>query len=99
MATVMTMNWPEMTPERYEEARGIVNWETDPPDGLRFHTAWKAKDGFRVLDIWDSAEAFQDFATSRLMPGLAGFGLNTQPMVEFAELVGVFAPDAEILSE
>ena len=40
MPTVMRMRWSGLTPDQYEEARQIVNWEGDPPNGARFHIAW-----------------------------------------------------------
>ena len=45
MATVMTMHWPEITKAQYEQVRGDAKWETDVPDGAKFHVAWWGNDG------------------------------------------------------
>jgi heme-degrading monooxygenase HmoA len=93
MATVMTMHWPEVTKEKYEQVRSDVKWETDVPNGAKFHVAWWADDGFHVLDLWDSAGAFQDFVQNRLMAATQRAGLTTQPSVELSEAHAIFAPN------
>lgn len=93
MATVMTMHWPEVTREQYETARREINWEGDVPDGAKFHVAWFAPDGFRVLDLWDSQAQFEAFVQQRLMPGVQKIGIQGQPQVSFSEATAVFAPN------
>jgi hypothetical protein len=93
MATVMNMHWPEVTKEQYERVRQEVNWEGDVPAGAKFHVAWFADDGFRVLDIWESQSAFETFAQERLMPGVQKVGVQGQPRVQFGEVHATFAPD------
>lgn len=93
MATVMTMHWPEVTREQYERARQEVNWEGDVPDGAKFHVAWFAEDGFRVLDLWDSPASFDRFVQQRLMPGVQKIGIEGEPRVSLSEATAIFAPD------
>jgi hypothetical protein len=95
MPTVMSMKWSGVTPEQYEEARGVINWEGDVADGARFHVAWFDDSGLRVTDLWDSAEAFQSFVESRLMPGVQQVGIEGEPEVELTEAHAVFAPAYE----
>jgi hypothetical protein len=93
MATVMYMEWPTITREKYEEAREHVNWEGDTPDGALFHVAWfDDETGFHVLDLWESAQAFNAFAEQRLMPGLREIGIEGDPTVRFADVHRVFTP-------
>jgi len=93
MAIVMSMHWPEVTKEQYEQVRLSVNWEGDTPAGAKFHTAWLGSDGFHVLDLWDSKEQFDSFVQSRLASGVAAAGISSQPKVEFADSLSVFAPN------
>jgi hypothetical protein len=93
MPTVMMMHWPEVTKEQYEQARKEVNWEGKVPDGAKFHVAWFAADGFRVIDLWDSAQQFQRFVETRLMPGVAKVGIKGQPKVELSEAHAIFTPN------
>ena len=81
MAVVMQMEWPEVSVEQYEELRGVVNWEGDPATGGMFHVAFIDDGVFKVVDVWESAEHFQTFVDSRLMPGVAQVGVQGEPKV------------------
>jgi hypothetical protein len=94
MATVMAMHWPKVTKEQYEQARKLVGWEREVPDGARLHVAWMAADGFHVVDVWDSPEQFQSFVEARLMPAVQQIGIEGQPEVAFQEFLGAFVPEA-----
>ena len=93
MATVMLMHWPEVSVDQYEQARKEVNWEGDTPKGAKFHVSWMGKDGFRVLDLWESREDFERFVQERLTPAVQRIGINGEPKVEFEEAISVFAPN------
>jgi hypothetical protein len=91
MATVMVMHWPEVSKEQYDEARQLVDWVRDQPPGGKLHVAW-LDNGLHVVDVWDSMEQFQDFASTRLMPGVQKIGIEGQPQVSFHEFLGAFVP-------
>jgi len=93
MPTVMSMHWPEVSPEQYEAVRKEVNWEGNAPDGGKFHLAWFADDGFRVLDLWESPQQFQRFVDERLMPGVQKVGVQGQPNVQLSESHALFVPN------
>jgi hypothetical protein len=93
MAVVMSMHWPEATLDQYEQTRKDVKWETKVPTGAQFHVAWMAADGFRVVDLWDSAEDFQRFVETRLNPAVARVGIQGQPQVVMAPAHAIFAPN------
>jgi len=82
MAVVMRMEWPAVTPEQYDKVREIVDWEQAVADGAIFHIAFFDEGGFKVVDVWESPEAFQTFVDNRLMPGVeqAG-GVDGEPSV------------------
>lgn len=92
MATVMVMHWPEVTKEQYDEARQLVDWVHDRPAGGKLHVAW-LDNGLHVVDVWDTPEQFQDFVSSRLMPGVQKIGIQGQPNVSFHEFLGAFVPE------
>lgn len=94
MAVMMVMRWSGVTVEQYEEARKVVNWEGDVPPGLRYQVSAFSPEGLRVVDVWDSAEQFQQFVGSRLAPGTAQIGIQGQPEVEILPAYLVFAPPA-----
>lgn len=93
MATVMLMHWPEVTKEQYEKVRGDVKWETDVPQGAKFHVSWFGNDGLHVLDLWDSQADFERFMRDRLVAAVQRAGINGQPKVEFTESHAIFAPN------
>ncbi|MFL5782292.1 MAG: hypothetical protein ACJ760_13340 [Thermoleophilaceae bacterium] len=39
-----------------------------PPDGSHYHVAGEVDGGFRVVDVWESAERFQEFAEQQIGP-------------------------------
>lgn len=79
---VIEFRWEGVTPEQYDIAKARVDWETNPnPHGL-IHIAWFEDGALRCYDVWDDAQAFQEFAETRLMPNVADLGIQTQPEVK-----------------
>jgi hypothetical protein len=92
MRTVMLMEWAGVTPEQYDAARDLVNWEGNVPDGAVFHVAAFSDRGLHVTDVWESSEDFQRFVQTRLMPGVQQLGIQGEPKVELHPVHGLFAP-------
>lgn len=92
MPVVMSMHWPEATLEQYEQVRKDVQWEKNVPEGAIFHVAFMADDGFRVIDLWNSAEDFQRFNDTRLAPAIQKVGIQGQPTVTFSPVHAIFNP-------
>ena len=67
------------------------------PDGCLVHSAGEGPNGFRVVDIWESQEAFDSFMNERLMPAMqeAGMGdmASTATPPEIVELFHVTVKD------
>jgi hypothetical protein len=94
MPVVMRMEWPEVTVEQYEEARRIVHWEQDLPPGGIFHVAFFDEGGFKVVDVWETAEDFQTFVDTRLKPGVEQIGIEGEPKIEIVPAHAVWNPAA-----
>jgi hypothetical protein len=88
MAVVVVHQTPSLTQERYEEAVGKLtggksrlespaDW---PAEGLLVHAAGQSESGFRVVDVWESEEAFGRFGES-LEPILQEIGVEGAPEV------------------
>jgi hypothetical protein len=92
MPVVMIMEWEGVTPEQYDQARALVNWEGEPPAGGLYHVAAFDDQGLRVTDVWESAEHFQQFVAQRLMPGVKQLGIAGEPQVEIYPTHRVFTP-------
>ena len=77
-----------VTQEQYEEsvrrlAGGKSQLESPsdwPVEGLLAHVAGQAASGFRVVDVWESEEAFARFG-DHLIPILRDMGVQSQPEV------------------
>jgi hypothetical protein len=82
VAIVMNMTWDGVSLEQYDQVLAVVKWETAVPAGGIFHAAWSQDGALRVVDVWESAEAFQAFADSRLMPGVAQVGIQGAPAID-----------------
>jgi len=86
MPVVLVHEGPTLTQERYEESvrrltggKDRMEKPTDwPVEGLLVHTAGQGRNGFRVVDVWESEEAARSFG-ERLMPILQDAGITEQP--------------------
>lgn len=95
MAVVMIMKWEGVTPEQYDAARELVNWEGEKPAGGMFHVSAFSDNALRVTDVWESAEDFQRFVETRLMPGVQQLGIQGEPQVEIYPVHRLFTPAFE----
>lgn len=88
MPVVGVFQGPSLTKEQYEETvrkltggksrmESPADW---PVEGLLVHVAGEGENGFRVVDVWESEESFQQFG-DKLMPILQGLGIDIQPEV------------------
>jgi hypothetical protein len=88
MAVVAVFQGATLTRERYEASireltggRSRVEKPSDwPVEGLLLHVAGETASGFRVIDVWQSEEAFRRFGEA-LAPIMAKLGLEEQPEV------------------
>ncbi|MFE0512270.1 hypothetical protein [Streptomyces sp. NPDC058964] len=86
MAVVMSMSWGGVTPEQYGAVRDAVGWEEAAPAGGQVHVAWFDDQGLRVVDVWESEQAFQEFFAERLAPAVEKAGITGTPESEFSPL-------------
>lgn len=94
MKTMMIMKWDGVTPAQYEQIRKSVNWEGNKPKGAIFHVASFGNGALHVTDIWESADDFNSFVQTRLMPGVAQAGIKGQPQAETYSVHAVYVADA-----
>jgi hypothetical protein len=65
---VLIQNLDQATLDQYDEVNAKLGVEADPPDGLIVHTASPRAGGVRIVDVWESEDAWQRFREERLMP-------------------------------
>ena len=93
MAVFMEMELP-VTPDQYDAVEAAMNPQENPPDGLIAHTARLDGDTLRILDVWESPEAFGAFAESQLGPTIGetlGDDAPPPPQPKFTELHNAYS--------
>jgi hypothetical protein len=98
MAIGVLLDIPGGTQEQYEElnqkAFGDPKGPSEAPAGLIIHTAGAIPSGWRVFDVWESAEDFQRFNDELIMPALEGTDMPATPpeVWTLTNLVGAGVP-------
>ena len=98
MAVAMLMEWPEVTQAQYEAVMQELQLDMNPPAGGLFHVAGPMSGGWRVVDVWESAEAFQTFSDQRIMPAVKKVGITTQPRIEVYPAHNLYVPAMSTIS-
>ena len=88
MPVVAVFQGQNLTQEQYEQSvrrltggRSRLESPSDwPVEGLLVHAAGQGAGGFRVVDVWESEDAFRRFG-EKLMPILEEIGVEGQPEV------------------
>lgn len=83
MAVAVLMEFSEGTMEQYDqiiEKMGLSDGHA-APHGI-FHVCGPTEEGgVRIVDVWESAEAYKDFAETQIGPIAASVGITEQPKV------------------
>ena len=79
MAIGLSIRFSDGTAEQYDAVQAEAGVEADPPDGLIFHSAGPIKDGWGILDFWESRAQFDSFLESRIGPAIAALGDAAMP--------------------
>jgi len=88
VAVVVVFQGPGFTQESYEKTvRGITGGKSRmessgdwPVEGLLAHISGQGKNGFRVVDVWESEDAFRRFGET-LIPILQEIGAEGEPEI------------------
>lgn len=82
-AVAVELAFQGATLDQYDRACGEMGFEPGGrgPDGARFHWSAATADGFRVVDVWETIEQFQQFAEEHIRPVAQSVGLENEPEV------------------
>ena len=92
MPVLMMERWDGIDADKYEEIRKLAKWDSDPPKGFLFHVASFAGGNAHMVDIWESAEDFQNFVQERIMPAVQQLGIGGQPDVQIYPTHAILNP-------
>ena len=79
MAVGLSIRFADATAEQYDAVNAEAGIEADLPDGLIFHAGGPIKDGWGILDFWESRAQFDSFLESRIGPAIAALGDAAMP--------------------
>jgi hypothetical protein len=88
MAVAIEMNYQGMTLDHYEGIReklGLAPFGPTPPGAL-FHWVAEGDGGLRIVDVWESREAFDRYAQEHIAPMSAAVGYEGQPELRFYDV-------------
>lgn len=99
MPTVMLMEWAGVSQNQYNQTMKALDLDTNPPAGGIFHVAGFTEGTLRVLDIWESQQAFEQFQRDRLTAAVQKAGIGGQPKVQFYPAHNIYAPEIETIQK
>jgi hypothetical protein len=71
MAIILQQVMPDGVPvEMLDEVTDEMGADQNPPDGMLFHTHFEQDGQVRIVDVWESQEAYETFRDSRLLPAM-----------------------------
>jgi hypothetical protein len=70
MSVVVSVVAPGLNAEMYEAVTGRVMPGDQLPDGCELHIAGPVEQGWRVITVWESREAFDRFRQEKLLPAI-----------------------------
>jgi heme-degrading monooxygenase HmoA len=82
MAVVVTNVIPGGSQDLYESVAGKVMPGDQLPEGCRLHVAGPINEGWRVVTVWDSEDAFDRFRQGKLLPTLQEVAGDEAPTPE-----------------
>ena len=97
MLFVTTLDVTGLTPEEYRAVLDEMGVETRPATGILLHLTTATDFGYRIVEIWDSKEGFEEFLEKRLGPASKAIGLDRQTNISITPLHNFFAPRLEEL--
>ena len=97
MLFVTTLDITGLTPEEYRAILDEMGVETRPAAGIFLHLTTTTDFGYRVVEIWDSKEGFEEFLEKRLGPASKALGIDRKTDISITPLHNLFAPRLEEL--
>ena len=76
MALMVSYDAPGVTPDMYEAARKVIDWDHGPPAGCLLHMTSFDEAGAHTIDIWESQAQIDAYLADRFMPALATLGIE-----------------------
>jgi hypothetical protein len=88
MTTGVQINFRDVTLDHYDQAIERMGLLPGGPSARHelFHWVTKTASGIRIVDVWDSREAYGELATERIRPVASEVGVSEPPEVQFFDV-------------
>jgi hypothetical protein len=88
MAVAIEMEFEGATLEQYEQVMELMGLEPggDAPPNALFHWVTETDSGLHIVDVWETREAFDQFAEEQIGPHSATAGFPSPPQMTFHEV-------------
>ncbi len=74
MSVLVVAVTPGGSAEQDDAVAEALDFQNNPPAGVRVRAAGPSPEGWRIVSLWDSQQAFEAFRDERLLPGLERAG-------------------------
>jgi hypothetical protein len=93
MAVGVQLDFRGATLDQYDQINERIGLLPGGPASREelFHWVTGTDEGFRVIDVWVSREAFEKFAKEKLAPVYEEVGVSRPPDIQFFEVHNYFA--------
>jgi hypothetical protein len=92
MAVAVELNFRGATLDQYDqviEKMGLTPGGSTPPGAIS-HWVTKTEGGLRVVDVWETREAFDRFAEEQIGPYSREAGITDEPEMRFYDVHNYF---------
>jgi hypothetical protein len=88
MAVAIEVDFKGATLEQYDQVIGLMGLGpgVPAPPGALFHWVAKTADGIRVVDVWETQEAYEQFARDQIGPYTQQVGISEPPSTKVTEI-------------
>lgn len=92
MPFVTTLDITGLTPSEYRAILDYMGVENRPAAGIFLHLTTPTDFGYRIVEVWDHKEGFQEFLDKRLAPAAKALGIERKTEITVTPLHNFFAP-------
>ena len=96
MATAIMLEFQGATLEQYDQILKLMNLQGQTPPQALFHVCGTMEGGIRIVDVWDSAEAFEKFSQEQIAPFSKQVGLTQPPKVATWPVHNILTPSGTL---
>jgi hypothetical protein len=92
MTFVTTLDVYGMSPQEYRAVLDYMGVEERPATGIYLHLTTATDFGYRIVEIWDRKEGFEEFLDKRLAPATKALGIDRKTVITIKPLHNFFGP-------